>query len=118
MFNFLVVDDSKVARHSIQIEIEELGHKVIGMAINGKEGVEMAKSLNPDIITMDVNMPEMDGISATKLILENNPNAKVIILTSMDDDEMKTDMIGIGAIHYLIKPFTKADLESVLKKFL
>ncbi len=105
----LIVDDHAVVRQGLKMFLgldEEL--KVVGEASNGLEAHEMAGKLNPDVILMDLLMPEMNGISATALIRRDYPDTEVIALTSVLEDESVTGAVRAGAIGYLLKD-TEAD---------
>lgn len=101
----LIADDQRLFADGLRVVIEsrEPRFRVVGVATNGKEAVAMAGDLRPDIILMDVRMPEMDGVMATKLIHEKYPDIKILILTTFDDDEYVTYSLRNGAIGYLLK---------------
>jgi AmiR/NasT family two-component response regulator len=99
----LIVDDEALVSNVVQSELELLGHKVIGRAADGLRAVEMAARLVPDVIVMDVVMPEMDGIEATKRIQRDCPRP-VVLLTAHDDPEMVQKASEAGAGAYLVKP--------------
>ncbi|KRM21143.1 response regulator [Latilactobacillus graminis DSM 20719] len=90
--------------------------QVIGQAVNGKEGVEKALTLRPDAILMDLVMPVMDGIEATKAILKPWPEAKIIILTSFIDDEKVYPAIEAGAASYILKTSTAEEIANAIRK--
>ena len=116
MINVLLVDDHEMVRLgvssylSIQEDIE-----VIGEAENGKIGYEKALSLRPDVILMDLVMDEMDGIEATKAILADWPEAKIIIVTSFIDDEKVYPAIEAGAAGYLLKKSTAHEIADAIR---
>lgn len=100
----LIADDHTLFREGVRSICENLGNfQVIGEARNGHEAVSMAKDLGPDIILMDMNMPELDGVQATRQIIKNNPLTKVIILTIFDEDNYLFDAIKAGARGYILK---------------
>ena len=113
---FLIVDDSKLSRSKILSYIEDLGHEVIGEAVDGNDAIVKAKELNPEYITMDLEMPNLSGVDATKKILSNNPNIKIILITSISDKTEIIRAIKYGAKGSLRKPITKIMLENELKK--
>ncbi|WP_299803380.1 response regulator, partial [Sulfuricurvum sp. RIFOXYD2_FULL_44_160] len=82
MLNILVVDDSLIMRRNITKMIESLGHRVIGEAKDGLESITLYSKLKPDLVTMDITMPEMDGITAVKELKKIDKNAKIIMVTS------------------------------------
>ena len=100
----LVADDHRLMVEGIRRALEGTEDiEVVGEAENGKEGVRLAKELKPDVILMDLVMEEMDGIEATKEILKENPQARIIVLTSFVDDEKVYPVIEAGAMSYLLK---------------
>jgi len=114
MKTVLVVDDSSLMRRLIKNIVTKNGYKVIGEANNGLLGVEKYKELKPDIVTLDMVMDEMNGLEALKLIIEENPEAKVIMVSSMGQDVIVRDAIVSGAKNFLLKPF---DEKQVLDAF-
>ncbi|KRK71528.1 hypothetical protein FD49_GL000972 [Latilactobacillus sakei subsp. sakei DSM 20017 = JCM 1157] len=90
--------------------------EVVDQAVNGREGVEKALALRPDAILMDLVMPEMDGIEATKTILKAWPQAKIIILTSFIDDEKVYPAIEAGAASYILKTSTAEEIANTIRK--
>lgn len=110
MLNVLVVDDSMIIRKKITKSIEELGHKVASTAQNGQEAIEAYTKSQPDLVTMDITMPDMDGITAVSKIMEKDPDAKVIMVTSHGQEDMVIKSIQEGAVGYILKPITKEKL--------
>ena len=105
MKRVLIVDDSSFMRRLIKNIITKNGYEVVGEAANGVEGVAKYTELKPDIVTMDVIMDEMNGLDALKRILENDPNATVVMVSSMGQDIIVKDAIRIGAKGYILKPY-------------
>jgi two-component system chemotaxis response regulator CheY len=101
----LVVDDAAILRQMIKNILTTQGHEVVGEAINGKEALEKYKKLKPDIVTMDIVMPEVDGIQALKNILAFDKKAKVIIISVIDQRKSLIEAIKAGAADFIIKPF-------------
>ena len=106
----LLADDHAVMRQGLCMLLETGGHsEVVGQARNGREAVEMARTLRPDVILMDIAMPVLNGLEATRQILVANPAAKVLILSVHCDDEYIERMIAVGAAGFLEK-LTAAEL--------
>ncbi|MFS8630889.1 MAG: response regulator [Bacillales bacterium] len=101
----LIVDDAAFMRMMIKDILEKNGYTVVGEAENGNVAVEKYKELNPDIVTMDITMPEKDGITALKEIREYDPNAVVIMCSAMGQQAMVIDAIQAGAKDFVVKPF-------------
>jgi DNA-binding NarL/FixJ family response regulator len=108
----LLVDDQKLITESFKVlletECEEV--EVVGTSHDGAEAVEAAARLRPDLILMDVRMPVMDGVEATRLIMESDPGTKVIMLTTFDDDDLVAAAIRYGAAGYLLKDISTKEL--------
>ena len=117
MIKVLIVDDHEMVRLGILTYLgvqDDL--EVVDQAVNGREGVEKALALRPDAILMDLVMPEMDGIEATKTILKAWPQAKIIILTSFIDDEKVYPAIEAGAASYILKTSTAEEIANTIRK--
>lgn len=114
--NILVVDDAAFMRMMIKDILTKNGFNVVGEAENGAQAVEKYAELKPDLVTMDITMPEMDGISALKKIKESDPNAKILMCSAMGQQAMVIDAIQAGAKDFIVKPF-QADrvLEAIQK---
>ena len=101
----LIADDQQLFADGLKVVIESRApqFKVIGIAGSGKQAVSMAAELRPDVVLMDVRMPEMDGVAATRIIHDKYPDIKILILTTFDDDEYVEFSLQNGAIGYLLK---------------
>ena len=107
----LIVDDHGIVREGLRMLLsEEDDIEVVGEAQNGREAVRVARDLQPDVILMDLVMPEMDGIAATQAILQTNPNCRILILTSFSEDQRVPDALNAGATSYLLKDVLKPEL--------
>jgi two-component system chemotaxis response regulator CheY len=109
----LIVDDSSIMRKMIRNTLENENHQVVGEAKNGKDAVEMYKTLNPDLVTMDITMREMDGFAAATEILNYDASAQIIFLSNLDEDKYSEDVRRIGAIGYVNKHNAKAILDLI-----
>lgn len=112
----LVVDDSPIIVRKLVLLLEELGHDVVHTAATGAEAVIAYKQCKPDMITMDITMPDMDGIQATRLIMKQYPQAKIIMVTSHGQEKMVLDALKAGARGYVLKPFQKDKIQEVIQK--
>lgn len=108
----LVVDDAVFMRMKLKDILEKNGYEVVGEAQNGAEAVEKYKTEKPDLVTMDITMPEMDGVTALKEIKKVDPSAKVIMCSAMGQQSMVMDAIQAGALDFIVKPF---DTDRVIK---
>ncbi len=112
----LLVDDSPMIHNLLRKTLENNGYEVCGDAKNGSEGVDMYMSLMPDLVFMDVTMPIMDGIEAARRIKENNPAARIIMLTAMGDEEIISQAKDVGVDIFLKKPFDDYKIVSAIAK--
>jgi len=112
----LVADDALFMRVTLKNILNQHGYEVAGEATNGREAVEMYKNLKPDLVTMDITMPEMDGISAVREIKKIDPNARIVMVTAMGQKNLVVEAIQAGAKDFIVKPFQpERVIESVQK---
>lgn len=114
MKKILVVDDAKVVRMVVTQILKRNGYQVIGEATNGREALEKYKALKPDAVTMDITMPEVDGIQGLKDIIAYDSQAKVIMISALDQRDALAEAIRHGAIDYVVKPFEDDRMISAL----
>jgi two-component system chemotaxis response regulator CheY len=105
MARILVVDDAAFMRKMVTDALTKGGHEVIGEAGNGTEAVEQYQSLKPDLTTLDITMPEKDGLSALKDIIALDPSAKVIMCSALGQESKVLESIKLGAKDFVVKPF-------------
>ena len=116
MIKVLIADDQELIRQSLEIVLStKEGIEVTGTAKDGREVIRCIRKEKPDVILMDVRMPEMDGVQCTEIIKENYPQIKIIILTTFDDDEFVFSALKHGASGYLLKGISMDDLEEAIK---
>ncbi|MFA1820885.1 response regulator [Virgibacillus oceani] len=118
MAKILVTDDAAFMRMQLKDILTRLGHEVVGEAENGKDAIEKCQQLNPDLITMDITMPEMDGIEAVAEIKKTNLDVKVIMCSAMGQQSMVLDAIKAGAADFIVKPFNSDRVKEALDKVL
>ncbi len=116
MKTVLIVDDSRTSRRFLTDILERAGYKIVGEAVNGQEGFDNYVKLNPDIVTMDITMPEMDGIESLRLIKKYNKDAKVVMVTAAGQKEKMMEAIKIGATEFVSKPFIEEAVVDALKR--
>lgn len=105
MARILIVDDAKFMRMTLSNILLKGNHEVVGEAENGKEAITLFNQLQPDLVTMDITMPEMNGIEALKEIKQNHASAKVIMCSAMGQQKMVVEAIESGAKDFIVKPF-------------
>mgnify|MGYP006287180059 CR=1 FL=1 len=116
MNSVLIVDDAAFMRLNLKNIIGGLGFEVVGEAENGKKSIEKYKDLEPDLVTMDITMPEMDGIEALKNIIEYDSKANIIVCSAMGQQNMVIKAIEAGAKDFIVKPFDEERIEEALNK--
>ena len=116
MAKVLVVDDAAFMRISIKNYLTKNGFEVVGEAENGLVAIEKYKELKPDIVTMDITMPEMSGLDAMKTIVGMDPTAKVLMVSAMGQEAIVRDAVLSGAKGFIVKPFKEEGLVNALRK--
>ncbi len=114
----LIVDDALIMRKRIKDIAERAGWEVAGEATNGEEAVELYRKESPDLVTLDIVMPKMDGVTALKHVLAADPQAQVVMISAVDQKEKLSECIGTGAIDFIVKPFDSARLRRFFEKYL
>ncbi|MCR5282386.1 MAG: response regulator [Lachnospiraceae bacterium] len=114
--NILICDDAAFMRMMIKDILTKNGYNVAGEAENGAKAVEKYNELKPDLVLMDITMPEMDGIAALKKIKENDPGAMVIMCSAMGQQAMVIESIQAGAKDFIVKPFQADRVIEAVKK--
>lgn len=118
MATFLVIDDSKLARTKQEETIRSAGHEVIATAENGQVGVAKYKEFNPDFVTLDLEMPVLNGLETTKAIMGFDPEAKIIIVSSVVKKTSIREVLDAGAILNLKKPFKPDMLKLQIARYI
>lgn len=117
MIKILLVDDHGMVREGLKLFLQtEDGLEIVGEAADGKEAAELTKKYRPDVILMDLMMPETDGVEGTKLCLAANPSSRVIILTSKAEDDLVLPAIKAGALSYLLKDLSAEELTAAIRQ--
>lgn len=114
----LIVDDAAFMRMMIKNIVVKNGYEVVGEAENGKQAVQMYAELKPDLVTMDITMPEMDGIEGVKAIRALDPNASIIMCSAMGQQAMVMEAIQAGAKDFIVKPFQQDRLLQAIERVL
>ena len=113
---FLIVDDAVFMRMKLKVLLEQCGHEVVGEGANGLEAVAKFTQLRPDVVLMDITMPEMDGIEALKEIKKIDPKAVVVMVSAMGQERSVKDAVMAGARNFIIKPFQDEKFHEMLGK--
>lgn len=112
----LVVDDAMFMRNSLKIMLEKNQIEVVGMAENGVQAVNQYKALRPDVVTMDITMPEMDGLEALRAIREFDRDAKIVMISAVGKEDAVREAIIGGAKNFIVKPFQEEKVIAVMSK--
>lgn len=114
----LIVDDSSVMQRTIENKLKDYDLQIIGKASNGSEAIEIVRDKKPDVITLDITMPEMDGITCLENIMKIHPAAKVMMITALNDKLTGLQALDKGARGFLYKPVNSINLSKALNKLL
>ena len=115
MAKILIVDDSRTSRRMLSNILTGFGHEIVGEAKNGLEGVDKYRELMPDIVTLDITMPELDGLGALDIIIDEYPEANVIMVTAAGQKEKMVEAIKRGALEFMQKPFDPEQIQDVIE---
>ena len=116
MAKILIVDDSRTSRKMLRNILESNGHEIIDEAVNGQEGVQKFQALKPDVVTLDITMPVVDGVEALKMIKALDPESKVVMVTAAGQKNKMIECIKAGANEFLTKPFEQQEIADVINK--
>jgi two-component system chemotaxis response regulator CheY len=114
----LIVDDALIMRKRIKEIAEEAGWQIAAEAKDGEEAVALYQQEKPDLVTLDIVMPNLDGVSALKQIIRSDPKARVVMVSAVNQRGKLAECIQAGAIDFIVKPFEKASLHSLFEKYL
>jgi DNA-binding NarL/FixJ family response regulator len=112
----VVVDDHDSVRKILAAILSEYGLEVIAVCSNGREGVDVARDLEPDAVVMDVRMPVLDGIAATREIKQVSPKTRVVLLTAYEEDDLRTAALAAGADDFVLKGVSGRELAALVRK--
>ncbi len=112
----LIVDDTVFMRYNLTNIFKDIGCDVVGEATNGLEGVELYKKVKPDLVTMDITMPLMDGLQALKAIKQHDPDARVVMVSTMGQREFVLEAIKSGAAGFILKPFHPDKIKNMIER--
>jgi two-component system chemotaxis response regulator CheY len=116
MKTVLIADDIPYVRKTLKQILQNRGYRVVGEAENGEEAVRLYFETRPDLVTMDLVMPRMNGVEATRSILQQDPEARIIILSAMTQENLIAEAIQAGALDYIVKPFQTDEVIKVLEE--
>jgi two-component system chemotaxis response regulator CheY len=111
----LVVDDSMLMRHMVAETLEHDGWEIAGEASNGQLAVDQYRALRPDAVTLDIIMPNSNGLAALKAILEIDPSAKVVVVSALNQTKLIAEAVRHGAYDFIVKPFMPEQLQATMR---
>jgi two-component system chemotaxis response regulator CheY len=112
----MIVDDALIMRQRIREIAEEAGWQVVAEASDGEQAVQLYAQVKPDLVTLDIVMPNVDGVAALRRLIENDPQATVVMVSAVNQKEKLAECIQAGAIDFIVKPFEKASLRRFFEK--
>lgn len=118
MARILVVDDAKFMRMTLSNILSKANHEVVGEGETGRDAIELYRKLNPDLVTLDITMPEMSGLEAIREIKKEFPQAKVIMCSAMGQQKMVVESIEAGAKDFIVKPFDEGRVLDAINRVL
>lgn len=118
MANILIIDDSKTSRKVLKNLLQTDGHQIVAEAVNGEDGIKKFIEFKPDVVTMDITMPVMDGIEALKKIREIDSQAKVVMVTAAGQANKMYEAVKYGASEFLAKPFEPEQISEIINRIL
>lgn len=117
MAKVLIIDDSRTSRRVLRNILEKNGHEIIGEATNGQEGYEKYIELQPDVVTLDITMPVLDGLGALDKIMTLDSEANVVMITAAGQKEKMVEAIKLGAAEFIQKPFDENQIITIMQDF-
>ncbi len=118
MATIVITDDAAFMRGSLKYIVEGAGHSVVGTAKDGQEALRLCRKLKPDIVTLDILMSGMDGLTALKAIKKENSGVKVVMVTALGQEEKQEEAFKLGASGYIRKPFKQTEIVDEIRKIL
>lgn len=118
MAKILIVDDNAFMRNTIKGVLTQAGFEIAGEASDGVEAVSSYSSAKPDLVTMDITMPNMDGVEALKELLKQDPTAKVVMVSAMGQESLVVEAVTAGAVDFVVKPFEADRVVDAINKAL
>ncbi len=112
----LIVDDVELMRAAVREALEPAGFRIAGEAADGRQALKQYRRLNPDLVVLDITMPEMDGISVLRRLRRRNPACRVLMCSALSDQSMILQAVRLGAADYVVKPFQEERLRSAAFK--
>ncbi|MBP3205805.1 MAG: response regulator [Lachnospiraceae bacterium] len=116
MAEILIVDDSRTSRKFLREILERNGHTIVAEAVNGEDGYLKYKEFRPQVVTMDITMPVMNGVESLSLIKKENPEAVVLMITAVGQKDKMIEAVKRGADEFILKPFNEAEIIGALER--
>ncbi|MCH2190125.1 MAG: response regulator [Gammaproteobacteria bacterium] len=118
MYKMMIVDDSRIIRQKIERECDQSIFNVVGSAINGEHAISLFKEISPDVVTMDLTMPNLDGIGCIKGLVKLDPSCKILVISALNDKATGMEALEAGAMGFVTKPFSALELQEALREII
>jgi len=118
VYKMMIVDDSRMIRQKIERECDLSLFKVVGSAVNGAHAITLFEELRPDVVTMDLTMPNLDGIGCIKGLIKLDPKCKILVISALNDKATGIEALEVGAMGFVTKPFTATELQEALREII
>ena len=110
----LIVDDSNIIRRALERSLQDFGFSEIHTAQNGRQAMDLFEVHRPDVVTMDITMPEMDGLTCVQLMIDQHPQVKILVISALGDRHTAVEAVKLGAEGFLLKPITTESVRTSL----
>lgn len=118
MHKLMIVDDSTILRRKISRHIDDQQFKLVATAVNGRDAVEKFKETQPDVVTMDLTMPELDGLGCIEQLIQIKPDVNILVVSALSDKATGIKALELGALGFLCKPFNEVELTDALEEIM
>ncbi len=118
MIKLMIVDDSRLIRRKIGREYDSTTFSLVGMAENGVDALKLFARTRPDVVTMDLTMPELDGIACIEQLIARDPSIRILVVSALNDTATGIEAVEKGAMGFINKPFTSADIKAALTEII
>jgi len=114
----MIVDDSSLIRQKIERECDHSMFKIVSSAVNGADAITKYKDSSPEVVTMDLTMPNLDGIECIKGLIDINPSCRILVISALNDKETGIEALEVGAMGFITKPFSTGELQEALREII
>ena len=118
MYRMMIVDDSKMIRQKIERECDSSLFQVVGSAVNGAHALGLFEEVSPDVVTMDLTMPNLDGIGCIQGLIKLDPSCRILVISALNDKATGIEALEVGAMGFVTKPFSAEELQDTLREMI